>query len=65
MKTKIDTEINSGGLRAHSLCFISFILHMATLRKKTLNQMEIDEILNDSESGLEAELADLNLSSTE
>jgi hypothetical protein len=38
---------------------------MTTSRKKTLNKMEIDEILNGSESGLETEIDDLDLSSTD
>jgi hypothetical protein len=38
---------------------------MATSRKKMVNEMEIDETFNDSESGLETDFEDLNLSSTD
>lgn len=38
---------------------------MATSRKKIANQMEIAETFKDSESGLETDFEDLNLSSTD
>lgn len=46
IKRNIDSEINSNGLRFHSSCYISSILHTTTWRKKILNQIEIDEILS-------------------